>query len=118
MLRRKESEEKQEGQRAADGERAKPEGESGGVPEKRAGRKTGSRAVHRRKEPEEKQEGQRATGNKRVKREDQRVSRTSGEWLTAIRRCTRDSAGGEPKSGRYRNDSRKPDRGQERGRRA
>lgn len=33
VLRRKESEEKQEGQRAADGERAKPEGESGGVPE-------------------------------------------------------------------------------------
>ena len=88
---RKEPEEKQEGQRATDGERAKLRGR---------------RAVRRRKEPEEKQEGQRATGNKRVKREDQRVNRTAGEWLTAIRRCTGDGAGGEPESGRYRNDRR------------
>ena len=74
--------------------------------EGRRAAKTGSRAVRRRKEPEEKQEGQRATGNKRVKREDQRANRTAGEWLTAIRRCTGDGAGGEPESGRYRNDRR------------
>ena len=79
--------------------------------------KTGSRTVRRaaREQSSEGESGSEnrksggATGNKRVKREAQRGSRTAGECLTAIRRCTGDSAGGEPESGRYRNDSRKPE---------